>query len=458
MVQRTFPSVLLAVLSAALGACGSESNPALTAAGDGGAPEQLDDARQVGSGDGAALYAPLHVAQIQLEVTEEDLAILRADADQPMGFEDFTYVPARLNYDGIVFEQVGLRVKGNNSRTTASGDAVPFKLDMNRYVSGVKLDGQTKINLHNNVNQPAAMNEYLSYGAFRDYNVPASRTGWADITLNGSSLGLYTLVEQVSEKFLARFYGDPQAPLYKPESPAGYLDYLGDTIDAYEGLGYEADGETDHASFLQLTKALSEQPVSTWDAYIDLTSVLTYFAGNVALRNWDTYTAMGHNYYLFEASAGRFVMLPWDLNLSQAASSAVCPAEVQRSGGGGNPSTGGGRRSLELPSGVNVPMGGGPGGGVGGAGPGRSNVAPLHDGLMADDSQRARYLELLQGFLAGPGSVAALDAQIDAVLPVLGERVTAAAVADLRATIAARVQAITRAIPTTASCALVRAQ
>jgi spore coat protein CotH len=453
---------------------------------DGSTDESLDGGGAGAGGDAASddpaaadagtrVFDTSRVATIALEVSDDALAILRADADRALNTEDFTYVPARMTYDGEAYEEVGLRVKGNSSRAMAQGDALPFKVDMNRYVSGQRLDGLTKINLHNNVNQPAAMNEYLSYRAFREFGAAASRTGWADLTLNGQSLGLYTLVEQVNDKMLERWYDDGDAELYKPESPAGSLSYLGDTIEDYTNVGYEADDETDHATFLRMVKAISEADTSTWDDVVDIESVLAYFAGNVALGNWDTYVAMGHNYYLFEATPGKMVMLPWDMNLSQGAATSICPTELRSTigvvgaGGGfggmefdpGNlptapegfmPPEGG----FVIPDDGGVPMGelggGFPGAGAGGF-PGGGG-APLHDGLMADATYFARYIEVLRSFLSGPGSVATLNAQIDEAVDVLGDRISSDGVSQLRDTIASRVNALEAALESTTSCPL----
>lgn len=425
------------------------------------------------SSPGIHLFDPTRVAELAIEVTQSDLEVLREDADQPMGFEDFTYVPARITYDGTVLERVGIRVKGNSSRASAVGDAVPFKIDANRYVQGQRLDGETKVNLHNGANQPTLMNEYLSYGALRDFGVAASRTGWVDVTLNGESLGTYVTVEQVGDKLLSRYYADGDADLYKPEPPSGYLSYSGDDFSSYATANYEANNETDHATFLKLVKALDQNDVGEWEEVIDVQSVLDYFASNVALGNWDTYVAMGHNYYLFEATPGRMVMLPWDMNLSQAATSGVCPADVQSQGA----LPGGGGMGM-LPDGV--PSGGVPGGGgfPGGEPPqladggtfippdgviiggldggvvfgGGQGDAPLHDKLLGDPTYLARYLVRLKAFLDGPGSVAALETRLEAGRAALGDRVTDEAIETLRSAISDRVASISAAIPMTTSC------
>lgn len=440
---------------------------------DSSAPRDVADASvsSEAEGDpGAHLFDTTHVATLVIEVTESDLAVLRKDAEQPMGYEDFSYVPARITYDGTVIEQVGLRVKGNSSRASAVGDAVPFKLDANRYVEGQLLDGETKVNLHNGSNQPTLMNEFLSYGALRDFGIAASRTGWVDVTLNGVSLGTYVTVEQVGDQLLSRYYEDGDADLYKPEPPSGYLTYRGDDFNAYTTANYEANNETDHRTFLKLLQTIEQSDVSEWDEVIDVSSVLDYFAGNTALGNWDTYVAMGHNYYLFEATPGRMVMLPWDMNLSQAATSAACPMDVRAQGaapGGtgmlpeGIPSGAflGGGGFAAPPGGVDggafVPPDGVPiGGGDGGAFFGGGGYAPLHDKLLGDPTYLAQYLERLQAFLDGPGSVAALTQRIERAQAVLGERVTAESVEALRSAIDRRVVNISATIAETTTCGM----
>jgi spore coat protein CotH len=126
------------------------------------------------------------------------------------------------------------------------------------------------------------------------------------------SLGTYVTVEQVGDQLLSRYYEDGDADLYKPEPPSGYLTYRRDDFNAYTTANYEANNEADHRTFLKLLQTIEQSDVSEWDEVIDV--------------------SMGHNYYLFEATPGRMVMLPWDMNLSQAATSAACPMDVRAQG------------------------------------------------------------------------------------------------------------------------------
>jgi spore coat protein CotH len=393
----------------------------------------------VGDGSGASVFDPTRVAQIELAITDADLAILEEQKAVRLGATDDDegdYVPANLTFDGTDLGTVGIRVKGNSSRRGAGGYASPYKIDTDEFVDGTTLDGEKKLNLHLAL-EDAALNDYLSYAAWRQFDVAASRTGWAEVTINGEKVALYTTVEQVNEGLLAQYFGDGEGALYKPESPAGRLTYLGSDITAYTNLNYKGEEEINHASFLAFVDVLNNQPVAEWENVMDVDSVLTYFAGNVAVGNWDTYSIMGHNYYLYEAPDGRLSMLPWDMNLSQGSVSGVCPNDVQRNvdgvgfggdGGGGRerPDFGG-----EIPEGFQPPEGAGgelpedfqPGaGGVGGVGPG--GEAPLHDRLLTDAGAMARYRKILESFIDGPGSPERLSTRVEVAQGALGSLLT----------------------------------
>lgn len=424
---------------------------------------------EVGDGSGASVFDPTRVAQIELEISDADLATLEEQKSQGgpgATVEDTEYVPANLTFDGTDLGTVGIRIKGNSSRRGAGGYASPYKIDTNRFVDGTELDGEKKINLHLAL-ENAALNDYLSYGAWREFDVAASRTGWAELSINGEKVALYTTVEQVNEDLLAKYFEDGDGALYKPENPAGSLTYLGSEIDAYTNVGYDGDVEIDHASFLAFVDVLNNQAVTEWQNVMDVDSVLTYFAGNVALGNWDTYSAMGHNYYLYEAPDGRMSMLPWDMNLSQGASTAVCPNDVQTNVEGlavGGGDGGGGRADFggEPPEGFEPPEGAGQAppegfeppadgenGGPGGFG--RARESPLHDRLLSDPDSMERYREILETFIDGPGSPERLSTRVGVAQEALGSLLTLDVDA-LNAKIEARVAAIRTGLPTAETC------
>lgn len=396
--------------------------------GDTQGSEDTQDSEDT-QGEDSSLYDPLVIHEFRFTLDDAALAQIRADGEAS-GFDENhvdTYVEGDLDIDGVVYPSIGLRVKGNSSRAMSVGDYLPFKLDMNRFGVDQAVDGQTKINLHNNASDKSFMHDYLSYAAWRRAGVAASRTGWADVYLNGEYLGFYTLVEQVGDDLLATYFDDGERALYKPEAPAGWLAWAGEDIAAYENLDVEAEGDGTHAAFLAFVAAIDQQDVAQWDAVFDVDSVLRYLAGNVALGNWDTYVAMGHNFYLYEAEAGRIAMLPWDMNLSQGTLTGICPTDAGGPGGGGGPMMGGG----------GFPNAGDP---------------ILHDRLLGDPEGFARYQDVLHELITGAAAPAQLEADILAVEALLGDRIAASALQDVRDNLAQRESTILAGLASPTGC------
>jgi hypothetical protein len=79
------------------------------------------------------------------------------------------------------------------------------------------------------------------------------------------------------------------------------------------------ENKADHTLLFRLLDVLNNEPDATFPAEIekvlDVDEVLRLLAVSTAIVHLDNYTGMGHNYYLYD-NGGRFVIIPWDLNLS----------------------------------------------------------------------------------------------------------------------------------------------
>lgn len=346
------------------------------------------------------------LAVIRLTITPANWEIM-TDSWRSVPRGEHPYVPADFEWDGERVRSAGIRLKGNNSLHRSKGNKFPFKVDFDRFVPEQEFQGLKKINLHNNSVDDSNLREYLSYGVWRAHGMPASRTGFAEVWLNGENLGLYTVVEQVDRRFLLRNFGHDDGDLYKPEHPAGTLEWFGDDISAYENLGHKRRDGTDHAAFLHLVNVINHGEAGDFSRVLDVENVLTYFAGNVALGNDDNYVSKAHNYYLYEKSPRLFAMIPWDMNLSQSPRVEIFPGGRYQPGQGGP-----------------VP---------------HREQRPLLDRLMNDDTYRHAYLLILESLLEGPGSREALYRRIDAAEALLQHRLDDSAVNLLRRDIGLRV-------------------
>jgi hypothetical protein len=152
---------------------------------------------------------------------------------------DFKEGAAVLEFEGRTFGTIQARFKGNSSFNYARNALKrSFKLDFNDGEKGRTFFGLTKLNLNNNAMDASQLREALAYHVFRLAGVPASRTAFAKVfvTVPGKYerhyAGLYTVVEQVDERFLKDRFGTKSGLLLKPERIPG-LPYLGEEWTAY---------------------------------------------------------------------------------------------------------------------------------------------------------------------------------------------------------------------------------
>ncbi len=231
------------------------------------------------------------------------------------------YMPARLEYNGMVFDSIGVRYKGNSSYMMSRGTPKkPFKFKFNEYRDEQRLYGMKKLNFSNCVKDPSFLREMFAYGIIRQY-LPASRTAYATITVNGELLGLYVSVEQVDKTFLEKHFEDNDFNLYKAGDNGGTLEYRGENKASYRAE-YELqtnEDEDDWSRMIEMIRLLNlttdENFIAEVDPWIDFTGALRLLAFNMVLSNFDSYSGSGRNFYLYdEEISGRFSILPWDLN------------------------------------------------------------------------------------------------------------------------------------------------
>ena len=239
---------------------------------------------------------------------------------------DYTYVKSKIAVDGQVFEDAGLRFKGNSSyRFSSGGMKRPMKIDMNRFNKGQKLHGRDKLNLSNSALDSAFMKEKLAYGLYASAGLATPGVGWANVTLTidgeETPLGVYVIIEQVDKQFLEGNFGEEtkDSLLMKPE--VSQWMYLGEDPDAYSE--YEIKNGKQNVDqikrFAELLKLIQDAPKEVFEKEIadrmDLPQLAGYLAATSLLSSLDSYSGAPHNYYLLlDRTDGMLRILPWDVN------------------------------------------------------------------------------------------------------------------------------------------------
>jgi hypothetical protein len=239
---------------------------------------------------------------------------------------EFAYIHASLEIDGVRFNDVAVRPKGNgtyNPIMTGKVQKPSLKIDLNKYVKGQKLDGISTINLHNSIFDPSWMNEALALRLYRDAGVPAPRTAYArvHVTPKGGEkryLGLYTIVENIDTNFTeSRFKVDGGA-LLKPVTIVPFKFISRDWADYNQMYDPKTDLTAAHKQRVidfcdLLSNASDEVFVKRIGEFLDLDAFARYMAVVVWMANPDSVLEQGQNYYVFlHPTTNRFMFLPWD--------------------------------------------------------------------------------------------------------------------------------------------------
>ena len=243
-----------------------------------------------------------------------------------MGAE-FKKGTATLEFQGQPFGAIRVRFKGHSSfRFARNSLKRSLKLDFNDLEKGRTFFGVTKLNLNNNAMDPSQIREALAYYVFRNGGVPAGRTAFAKVFItvpgkhNKAYAGLYTIVEQVDERFLKARFGAKEGMLLKPENLPGLSRFVNDwAAYANQVQAKTAVATNDAIRFMEFMQCLNFADDAHFQAavgdYVDVDELLRFLAVEGLLSNMDSPLMTGHNYYLYlHPKTRKLVWLPWDLN------------------------------------------------------------------------------------------------------------------------------------------------
>ncbi|MBM3404922.1 MAG: T9SS type A sorting domain-containing protein [Bacteroidetes bacterium] len=217
--------------------------------------------------------------------------------------------------NGQQFDSVGVRYKGNSSyKPNQIKNPLNIKLDY--VIEGQTLDGYGTIKLSNQFKDPSFVRETMGYEIARKY-MPASKSNYANVLINGQHLGLYTNNQDVDKFFLTTHIGSGENTRIKGEMQGagpviGVWQYWGaDSTQYFNSYQVESDfGWNKLVGFLDTLNNFNQQVEEV--LYLD--RHLWMLAYDNLLVNLDSPINMPQNYYIFTDDAGRFNPIVWDLN------------------------------------------------------------------------------------------------------------------------------------------------
>lgn len=117
-------------------------------------------------------------------------------------YQSKTDIAATLTVDGVVYEGVGVRFRGNTSyQMTANSQKKSFNISIDYTLPDQRLMGYKTLNLLNCNNDATFMREVLYSNTCRR-QVPSAKANFVRLVINGENWGVYANVQQLNAQFL----------------------------------------------------------------------------------------------------------------------------------------------------------------------------------------------------------------------------------------------------------------
>jgi hypothetical protein len=283
-----------------------------------------------------AVLATFVIASLAPAAGAQDLydpAVLRTFAitfDQPdweaqlrANYVSQVPIAADLVLDGVLYENVGVRIRGNTSYTALPAGSQKFslKIETDHFVPDLEVMGYDDINLNNGFRDPTFSREVV-YNNYVAQFIPNPRANHAIVTINGQNWGVYINVQQVDKRMLRAYFEDddglrincannPNGPglAYAGTNPANYSAYeIQDAGGLADPLG----------ALISVTNLLSNEPLATWPN-IDAQFAIDPSIWSVVLENFltddDSYVNKGCDFMTYrDPIDGRMHLLQRDAN------------------------------------------------------------------------------------------------------------------------------------------------
>lgn len=279
------------------------------------APMQTSSVGATGEGGqnaGNALFADEEIATFEIKLGAEGKAALTADPKKSVAAD----VDVTLGGVTTTFPGVGVKLKGGTGSFRTLDQKASFRLDFDHSKRGQKLDGMERLVLNNMVSDPTMMHERIGYAIMRAAGLPAPRTGYARVRVDGEDYGLHVTIESADDHaFLKSRFGTNEGTLYEGEDGADFR---------HEDLGaFDQDNgpEVDMADLAELVATLDVMMadpatlVEDLGKVVDVDEYALFVAASTYLGHWDGYPARLNNFYVHRSpSDGRFVFIPWGID------------------------------------------------------------------------------------------------------------------------------------------------
>ena len=128
---------------------------------------------------------------------------------------------ATLTVDGVAYEGVGVRFRGNTSyMMIGNSQKKSFNIEVDYTIEDQRLMGYKTLNLINCANDPTLMREVL-YSNICRQQIPSARANFVKLVINGENWGIYANVQQLNAEFIEEWFPSNNGIRWRAEGGMG---------------------------------------------------------------------------------------------------------------------------------------------------------------------------------------------------------------------------------------------
>lgn len=246
-----------------------------------------------------------------------------------------TDIPATMVVDGVTYDSVGVRFKGQTSYSqTQTSQKKSFNITTDFVDPNQKLMGYQTLNLNNCFQDESFLREVFFQHQLKNH-IPVAKSAFVNLYINGANWGLYPNVQQLNKDFLEEWFLSNDGTNWRADKPPGSPGGPGMWGDGTAALNYLGNDTTDYKAYYTLKSTDKTQPwddlVHTCDVLentplanlpaalpvvLDIDRTLWFLASEVLFSDDDSYIYKGKmDYYVYyEPETGRITPQEYDGN------------------------------------------------------------------------------------------------------------------------------------------------
>lgn len=252
------------------------------------------------------------IIPISIELSNRELqAMRRENIQMGPGFsmpteKPYEYHRGDVRIGEVSIEGVGIRRKG----FLGSQDAMfpSLLVDFDRFEDHNPIRGLGRLTLNNNKQDTGLVSQLLAYHLFRKAGIAAPQVGFAEVSLNGDSLGVYANVESIKKSFLKNHFGEGSGPLYE----GTLIDLLPESLEKLEQKQGDDEAQAQLAALAEMLASKEPLDLERLEKIIALDEFMTLWAMEGLIGFWDGYSNNQNNYFIYHSPEdGLLHFIPW---------------------------------------------------------------------------------------------------------------------------------------------------